>query len=105
MKVQIEFPNTDRALSSGMYGEVKVGVAQNAPSTIPTSTIIYDTEGTKVAVVVSGDNGSKKIQLKKITLGRDFGTDVEILTGLEGKEQIVANPSQRIIDGGEVHIS
>jgi len=45
-----------------------------------------------------------KARFKPVTLGRDFGSELEVLSGLTGDEQIISNPSQRIVDGVAVQI-
>jgi hypothetical protein len=44
-----------------------------------------------------------KVHLKPVVIGRDFGTDVEILSGLDGSDSIILNPSDSLEDGQPVH--
>jgi multidrug efflux pump subunit AcrA (membrane-fusion protein) len=51
--------------------------------------------------VVGSDN---KVHLKPVTIGRDFGTKLEILSGLSPDEQIVMNPADSLEDGQQVNV-
>ena len=99
LRVQIEFPNLDGSLYAGMYGQVKIPLTKVQPLTVPTSALQFDAEGLRVATVVEG-----KVHFKKVTVGRDFGTEIEVLSGIEGSEQVITNPGQRIIEGVGVQI-
>lgn len=102
LRLQVNFPNPGGKLLGGMYGEVGLEVPrQTAELTIPTSAMIFNAEGTRVAVV----DGQKTVHLRTITLGRDFGTEVEVADGLKGDEQIVANPGERLADDVEVQVT
>jgi RND family efflux transporter MFP subunit len=102
LRMQIDFPNTDGKLLSGMYGQVTIEAPRQTPQLIvPTSALIFNAEGLRVAVV----DGQHKIHFKTIVVGRDFGTEVEVLDGLTGDEQIVANPGERLAENVEVTTS
>jgi multidrug efflux pump subunit AcrA (membrane-fusion protein) len=45
------------------------------------------------------------VQLRTVTLGRDFGTRVEIRDGLRGDEQVVLNPGDAIDAGQHVRLA
>ena len=64
---------------------------------IPVNTLLFRAEGLRVAVVKDG-----KAELVPLTLGRDFGSEVEVLTGLSGDEQLVVNPPDSIVSGQQV---
>ncbi len=100
--VEIHLQNSDRALVPGMYAEVQITPA-NPPKSlrVPGTALIVDASGTRVGVVTR-DN---KVKLKQVVVGRDFGREVEILSGLKGREQIVNNPSDLLQDGDTVTVS
>jgi multidrug efflux pump subunit AcrA (membrane-fusion protein) len=64
------------------------------------NTTIFKAEGLQVATVKDG----KTIQLIPVTPGRDFGTDIEIVSGLKGNESVVLNPSDSLSDGAQVQV-
>src|SRR5271167_2888188 len=77
---EVDVPNKDGQLLPGSFGEVHFRVGINAQKlTIPVNSMLFRQEGPRVAVV--GDDG--KVRLHPITIGRDYGTTLEILGGVE----------------------
>jgi multidrug efflux pump subunit AcrA (membrane-fusion protein) len=68
--------------------------------TVPVNTLLFRAEGPRVAVVGT----DQKIHLKPVTLGRDFGTKLEVLGGLDSNDQIVVNPADSLEDGQQVNV-
>ena len=102
MRVEIDCPNPDDQLYAGMYGTVRLPISKtNTPLILPTSAMMFQADGTKVAVVEDGN----RIRTQKVAVGRDFGTELEILEGLAGSERVVSNPGQNIADGLEVQVA
>ncbi len=98
---EIKVPNDDRSLLPGMYVQVTFTVNQiQPPLIIPGPAIVQGADGNQVAVVIDG-----KVHFQKVQLGRDFGSTVEIVGGLEGNEQVIANPGERIAEGVRVEAS
>ena len=64
---------------------------------IPVTSLIFRSEGLRVGVVRNG-----RAVLIPITLGRDFGTEVEVVSGLDGSEKVITNPPDSLVDGEEV---
>lgn len=99
---EIDVPNKDGRLLPGSYAEVHFAVPiQTTRMSVPVNTLMFRPEGPRVAVVGS-DN---KVHLKAIIIGRDFGTKVEVLGGLEPSDQIVVNPADSLQDGQEVKVN
>lgn len=102
MSVQVDVPNPDYKLVPGLYGQVRFKIKQERPAIVlPTSAMVFGAEGMRVAVLEDGD----KIKFKAVTIGRDFGSEAEIATGLTGDERVVANPGERLVDGVEVQVA
>jgi multidrug efflux pump subunit AcrA (membrane-fusion protein) len=59
--------------------------------------LIFRSEGLRVGVVRNGH-----AIMVPITLGRDFGTEVEVVSGLDGSEKVITNPPDSLVDGQEV---
>ncbi|MBV9622773.1 MAG: efflux RND transporter periplasmic adaptor subunit, partial [Acidobacteria bacterium] len=102
LRTEIDLPNPQGKLLPGSYARVQFGVAIVAHRfSIPVNALLFRAEGPRVAVL-GGDN---KVHLKPVTIGRDYGTDVEILNGLESTEAIVLNPSDSLEEGQTVSVA
>jgi RND family efflux transporter MFP subunit len=98
---EIDVPNPNGSLLPGSYAEVHFAVpVQITRLSIPVNALLFRPEGPRVAVV----GPDRKVHLKAINIGRDYGTKVEILGGLDPNDQIVVNPADSLEDGQEVNI-
>jgi RND family efflux transporter MFP subunit len=95
MLVEVDLPNEDGVLLPGMYAQVDVALTgRRSALRIPDDVLIF--RGGKTFVpVVEGD----KLRVVEVTLGYDDGRTSEVLTGLEGDEQIALNVGQTAKDG------
>jgi len=98
--VEVDVDNREQQLLPGAYAQVhlKLGNAQPA-LIIPVPTLIFRSEGLRVAVV-QGD----KAKLVPITIGRDDGKTVEVASGLRESDMVIQNPPDSLIDGEAVNI-
>jgi RND family efflux transporter MFP subunit len=98
---EIDVPNPNGQLLPGSYAEVHFAVPiQISRMSVPVNTVLFRPEGPRVAVV-GPDN---KVHLKAIIIGRDFGTKIEILGGLDANDQVIMNPADSLEDGEEVNV-
>jgi RND family efflux transporter MFP subunit len=98
---EVQVDNPSGRLLPGMYGEVKFTLPRSHPVVlIPGSALIANSEGTKVAQVQAG----KRVHLITVQPGRDLGTEVEILSGLAGPEEVINNPPDNLTEGQEVNV-
>jgi RND family efflux transporter MFP subunit len=98
LRTELDFKNDDpeHRIFPGMYGEALFHIDRDEPVlTVPTSALLFEADGKEVAIV----DGSNKIHFQRIVPGRDFGTEIEIVSGLKGDERIVANPGEQLIEG------
>ena len=94
-QTEIKVLNKDRSLLPGMYAEVVVSTTRQEPWVrVPGTTIVTKTDGLFVVLVQDG-----KAHFQPITIGRDFGDEVEIRTGLKGNEKVVVSPSDDLREG------
>ncbi len=96
---EILVTNDQRALLPGMYVQVKL--ASRKPKSlllIPGDTMVTKNDGTYVAIV----GNESRVRYQKIAIGRDLGAQVEVLTGLDGTESLVVNPSDAVKPGVRV---
>jgi RND family efflux transporter MFP subunit len=92
---ELHIPNRARTLLPGMYAQVQFTVPSTGASLrIPAIALIVRGEGTLVARV---ENDT--VQLVPVTLGRDFGTSVEVLDGVKAGDALVVNPPESLSDG------
>jgi RND family efflux transporter MFP subunit len=96
---ELQIPNKDGRLYAGMYAEVEFTLhdSATAPIIVPANAFMFRTEGPQV-VVVRDD----RIHWQTIQVGRDYGTQLEALEGLNDGEQVVVNPSDDLQEGMEV---
>jgi len=100
--VEIRVNNPTGTLLSGAYAEVHLKLPNAATAFIlPVNALLFRAEGLRVVSV----NGNHRTELRPITLGRDFGSEVEVVAGLTGNESIVVNPPDSIIAGEEVRVA
>jgi len=102
LMVELELPNTDQKLTPGAFAQVMLSARRTEPAwTIPATSLINRGDGTKVAVVDS----QGIVHFRLVTLGRDYGKLLEVLTGLRGDEQIVLNPPDTLADAEHVGLA
>jgi RND family efflux transporter MFP subunit len=102
LRVEFTVDNAKEELLPGGYTEVHIKVAaQGDGMRLPVNTLMYHGDGVFVAVA----DAQNKARLKKVTLGRDFGTEVEVTAGLNADEQVIVNPPDSLADGADVRIA
>ncbi len=99
--VEISVNNPTGTLLSGAYAEVhlKLPTATNS-FILPVNALLFRSEGLRIAAVSDG----KHAELKPVTLGHDFGSEVEVVAGLAGNELVIINPPDSIVSGEEVRV-
>jgi RND family efflux transporter MFP subunit len=98
---EVDVDNPSGELLPGSYTEVHLHTSSAAPALIvPVSALILEPDGLHVATV----DANSIAHLTHVSSGRDFGTSVEILSGLEPGQGVVANPPDSLTDGEKVRI-
>lgn len=99
---EIDVNNSTGELKPGAYVEVHLRLPSSVTTfMLPINTVIFRSAGMQVATVKDG----KTVALIPITPGRDFGKELEVVAGLTGKEWVVLNPPDSLINGQAVRIS
>ena len=99
---EVDVPNKDGRLLPGSFGEVHFAVGSNVNKvTVPVNAMLFRSEGPRLAVI--GDD--KKVQLRQINIGRDYGATLEVLGGVSIGEQIVINPPDSLEEGQQVNLA
>ncbi len=102
LNTEVDVPNKDGKLLPGSFGQVHFSLANPVERiTIPVNAMLFRAEGPQVAVV----GPDSKVQLRSIVIGRDFGTTLEILGGVETSDHIIINPSDSLEAGQQVHVA
>src|SRR5438876_1282277 len=101
MQVEVQVPNHDGTLYAGMYGQVKFLLPDdNAPIVVPANAFVFRAQGPQVVPVTGGN----RIHWQKISVGRDFGTQIEVLDGLKENTKVVMNPTDDLDEGIAVEV-
>src|SRR5580704_2001420 len=99
MQVEIRVPNPSNALITGSYIQVTLPINADAQAlVVPTNVLLFRPDGTRIALVDAGG----KVHLTTVKLGTDFGTSVEVLSGLNASDRVVVNPADSLADGDVV---
>jgi RND family efflux transporter MFP subunit len=102
MQVEIRVPNPDGALITGSYVQVMLPINVNAQAlVVPTNVLLFRPEGPRAALVDAGG----RVHLSSVRLGTDFGTTVEVLSGLNATDRVVLNPADSLADGDVVTLA
>lgn len=95
---ELQVDNDKGEILAGSYAQVRLPDLRPEPVvTLPSNTLVFRPEGVVVAVVAD-----QHVHFRPISIGRDFGSVVEILSGVGPQDQVVVNPSDSLLDGAEV---
>jgi RND family efflux transporter MFP subunit len=95
---EVDVPNPDGILSPGLYVTIELHIPRKAPSfMVPAEALIFNSDGMHVAVIRDG-----AAHLKKVTVARDFGTEVEVHDGVNAGDQVILKPAVNLAEGSKV---
>jgi RND family efflux transporter MFP subunit len=95
---EIDIPNPDGALTSGIYCSVELKIPRKTPSfTIPAEALMFNRNGLQAAVVKDG-----KAEIRNVRVTRDLGTRVEVDAGVNAGERVILSPPVTLMDGSKV---
>src|SRR5882724_5467965 len=102
LRVEVDVANPDGAILPGAYASVRLNAKDAEPRlSIPVSALLFRPDGVQVATI----NAANRVAMQSVTLGRDFGTRIEISTGLDEHARVVANPNDAIAAGEFVSVA
>jgi multidrug efflux pump subunit AcrA (membrane-fusion protein) len=102
MLAEIQLENASGELQPGSYAQATLVLPQEKDAwSIPTNAVSMRVEGPHVAVV----NDQSRIEIRRVSLGRDLGARVVVLEGIRGDEQLVVNPGDDLVDGAAIQLS
>jgi RND family efflux transporter MFP subunit len=97
---EIDIPNPDSVLTPGIYCTIELQIPRKTPSlSVPADAIIFNRDGLQVAVVENG-----LAHIRKISVARDLGTEVEARDGVKPGDQVILNPSVDLVEGSKVQV-
>lgn len=98
---EIDVPNPHGELLPGAYAQVHFDFKIPAVRlSVPVNALLFRAEGTRAAVV----DANHKVRLQPVTIGRDYGTTLEILAGLNSTDSVILNPSDSLEEGQQVQV-
>ena len=99
--VEVDVENLDGKLLPGAFAFVHFTLQGRTHSVVvPANTLLFRSEGLRVGVVRNG-----AAELVPITIGRDYGDRVEVLTGLDTADEVILNPSDALVSGTVVRLA
>jgi RND family efflux transporter MFP subunit len=102
LQVELQVDNSKGELFPGAYAEVHFKLPGNANTLrVPATALVFRAAGLQIATVVQGN----RVKLHSVSQGRDFGTTVELLSGVTANDVIIVNPPDSITDGAQVRIA
>ena len=97
-KVEIDVPNRERALVSGMYVKVAFTLPAHGLLQVPAAALVFRAAGPQVAVV----GPDRRVHLRDVAIARDDGLNVLLASGVAPGDRAVLNLSSQITEGEEV---
>jgi len=100
-RMQLGLDNSAGELLPGGYASVRLSLQRDSvPLHIPSSALIFNQKGLRVATVGAGD----KVVFKTVTIARDLGREIEIASGLSADDRIIVAPPDGLADGDQVRV-
>jgi RND family efflux transporter MFP subunit len=104
LNVEVDVNNPGDRIKTGAYVFVHLNLPGNGTRTaesvvIPANTLLFRSEGLRVGVV-----RNQQAQLVPITIGRDYGSSVEVVAGLNPNDRVIVNPSDSLTTGTAVQV-
>jgi RND family efflux transporter MFP subunit len=98
---EVDVPNPTGELLPGAYVSVHLKLPSKVKAvTLPVNALLFRSEGQRIAVVRNG-----QAQLVPIVMGRDFGSEVEVVSGVSAGDQVIVNPADSLVSGDRVHVA
>jgi RND family efflux transporter MFP subunit len=100
-QMQLGLDNSASALMPGGFANVRLVLQRDGvPLHIPSSALIFDQNGLRVATVTADD----RILFKPVTIARDLGREIELAGGITLDDRVISTPPDGIVNGDKVHV-
>jgi len=98
---EVDLDNSTGELRPGAYAEVHLLLPASVRSVIiPVSAILFRKEGLRLGVLREGN----KVQLMPVVLGKDYGNEVEVVSGIMPEDQVIMDPPDSLMSGSVVRV-
>ena len=99
---EVDVDNKTGELLPGSFAQVHLTLAAKAPSLLlPVNSLLFRAEGLQAGVVREGG----KVELMTIVIGKDYGSEVEVVSGLREDDNVIVNPPDSLATGNTVRIA
>ena len=98
LQVEVALPNRNDTLLPGAYVQVTLPLQASQSLLAPTNTLLFRAGGTMVAVL----DAQARVTLRRVSVGRNYGTEFEVIDGISDRERLVLNPPDWLADGQTV---
>jgi RND family efflux transporter MFP subunit len=100
LNVEVDVDNPTGRLLPGAYAFVHLRLPPHPDSvTIPSNALLFRAEGLRAGVVRNGH-----VELTPISIGQDYGSTVEVVSGLSARDAVIVNPSDSLANGAAVQL-
>ena len=101
LRTEVDVPNHAGELLPGGYAQVHLAVQVGGERVqVPVNALLFRAEGLRAVVV----DANHKLHLQPLTVGRDYGTSLEVLQGITSSDWIVLNPADSLDEGQTVNV-
>jgi RND family efflux transporter MFP subunit len=98
---ELQTDNPHGELLPGSYTQVHLPLPEAVERwRVPSSSLLYRGDGLHLATVDAQD----RVRLRNVTIGRDFGLEIEILSGIDPQDRVIMSPPDSILDGAQVKV-
>jgi len=99
---EVDVDNKTGELLPGAFAQVHLTLASKTPSLLlPVNSLLFRSEGLQAGVVRDGG----KVELMPIVIGKDYGNEVEVISGLRENDNVIVNPPDSLATGTTVRIA
>jgi RND family efflux transporter MFP subunit len=93
---EVDVDNPTGELKPGAYAEVHLTIPAGTPSVVvPVGAILFRSEGVRLGLIRDGN----KVALVPVILGKDYGTEIEVLSGIRPDDWVIMNPADSLTSG------
>jgi RND family efflux transporter MFP subunit len=101
LTTEVDVPNPKGKLLPGSYAQIHLAMhVDGSRLTLPVNAVLFRGEGARTAVV----DRDGRVRLKPLTIGRDYGINIEILSGLTAEDNVIINPADSLEEGQQVQV-